>query len=296
MSEIHKRDYIHHDLHSGNIFSYSIYRSVIGDLGLCQQIINKKDNPDKIFGVIPYLAPEVLSKESYTKESDIYSFGMIMWEFTTGKKPFHYRPHNYILISDILKGERPQITDDTPKFYAELMKRCWEYNPENRPTAKEIHECLYEYYSGGSQEKKEIESVEAKRQETIKSEKYLLDKKNYKHHSESFYTSRLLNESIEQAAVSLLNLPSTEIQINNKDDDNGLSDKKNYKHYLESFYTSNPSSGLTQQVQLLNLSSTEIESKNYCIEDNDDDYDNDLTDKKNYKHHSESLYTNSPSS
>jgi len=68
-------------LHSGNIFSYNNYNSKIGDLGLCQQAIGKKDN--KIVGVIPYLAPEVLSKEPYTKESDIYSFGMIMWEFTT---------------------------------------------------------------------------------------------------------------------------------------------------------------------------------------------------------------------
>ena len=108
--------------------------SQIGDLGLCQQIVaNKKDNPHEIFGVVPYLAPEVLSKKPYTKESDIYSLGMIMWEFTTGKKPFHDRPHNHLLITDILNGLRPQITDDTPEFYAELMKRCWDHDPENRP-------------------------------------------------------------------------------------------------------------------------------------------------------------------
>ena len=97
MSAIHKENYIHHDLHSGNIFSYDIWNSDIGDLGLCQQVIDKKDNPNKIIGVIPYLAPEVLSKEPYTKESDIYSFGMIMWEHTTGKKPFHDRSHNHLL-------------------------------------------------------------------------------------------------------------------------------------------------------------------------------------------------------
>ena len=113
-------------MHSGNIFSYDNCQSVIGDLGLCQQVINKKNNLNKIFGVIPYLAPEVLSKKLYTKESDIYSFGIITREFTTGKKPFHDRQHNHILITDILKGERPQITDDTPEFYAELMKKCWD--------------------------------------------------------------------------------------------------------------------------------------------------------------------------
>ena len=193
-------------MHSGNIFSANIGYSRIGDLGLCQQIIDKKDNPNKIFGVIPYLAPEVLSKKPYTKESDIYSFGIIMWELTTGKKPFHDRPHNHLLISDILKGERPQVTDDTPEFYADLMKKCWDHNPENRPTAQEIKDCLDEYYQYRfDKEKKEIiKLAEMKRQEIIKSEKFLSDTKNYKHHLGSFYTSRLLNESIEQAESSII--------------------------------------------------------------------------------------------
>ena len=129
--KIHQDNYIHRDLHSGNIFSYSCDQSRIGDLGLCQQL-KEKDDPDKVFGVITYQAPEVLSKEPYTKKSDIYSFGMIMWEFTTGKKHFHDRPHNSVLISIILDGERPQIADDTPGFYAKLMKRCWDCNPKNR--------------------------------------------------------------------------------------------------------------------------------------------------------------------
>ena len=144
LTEIHERNYIHRDLHSGNIFSHSPNHSRIGDLGLCQQL---KDDTNEVFGVVPYLAPEVLSGEPYTKESDIYSFGMLMWEFTTGKKPFHDRPHNHCLISDVLKGKRPQITNDTPEFYAELMKKCWDHNPENRPTAEEINTCLGEYYS-----------------------------------------------------------------------------------------------------------------------------------------------------
>ena len=175
---------------------------------MCQQIIDKKDNKNKIYGVIPYLAPEVLSKKPYTKESDIYSFGMIMWEFTTGRKPFYDRPHDHYLILDILKGERPQITDDTPEFYAGLMKWCWDGNPENRPTAEEIYGCFKEH---NQDEKKEIlESAEIKRQEIIKSDKFLSDTKNYKHHPESFYTSRLLNDSIQQAE-SLSNFSSTEI-------------------------------------------------------------------------------------
>src|SRR2546423_5829803 len=108
---------------------------------------------------------------------------MIVWEFTTGKKPFHDRPHNHILISDILKGERPQITDDTPEFYAELMKRCWDHDPKNRPTAREIYDRFKEYRHRLSQEKEKIlELAETKRKEIIKSnksKKFLSGKKKY---------------------------------------------------------------------------------------------------------------------
>ena len=178
--------------------------SMIGDLGMCQRIVDKKDDPIRVFGAMPYLAPEVLSKKPYTKESDVYSFGMIMWEFTTGKKPFHNRPHDQYLMMDILNGIRPQVTDDTPEFYAKLMKKCWNHSPENRPTAREIMDYLYEYHIWNITKEKKviISSAEAKRQEIIKSDKFLLDTKNYKHHPGSFYTSRLPNESIQQAESS----------------------------------------------------------------------------------------------
>ena len=204
---IHEKNYIHHDLHSGNIFSYSHDWSEIGDLGLCQQL---KDDKNEIFGVIPYLAPEVLSKKTYTKESDIYSFSMIMWEYTTGKKPFHDRLHNHCLILYILEGKRLEITEDTPEFYSDLMKKCWNPKPENRPTSGEIWE---HFRKKGSEEWKMIELAESKRQEIIKSEKYLINEKNHKNHPESFYTSRPLSKLIQQA--SSLSTSSNEQDSNN---------------------------------------------------------------------------------
>ena len=84
------------------------------------------------------------------------------------------------------------------------MKKCWDHSPENRPTAREIHDCLdgYGSWNESDEKRKIIDLAEAKRQEIIKSDKFLLDTKNYKHHPGSFYTSRLLNESIEQAESS----------------------------------------------------------------------------------------------
>ncbi|POG81950.1 hypothetical protein GLOIN_2v1503944, partial [Rhizophagus irregularis DAOM 181602=DAOM 197198] len=55
------------------------------DLGLCKPINNLQDSDkkdDNIYGVLPYMAPEILRYKPYTPASDIYSFSMIMWEFT----------------------------------------------------------------------------------------------------------------------------------------------------------------------------------------------------------------------
>src|SRR6266511_3689801 len=97
---------------------------MIGDLGLCQKLVDKKDDQNEIFGVVPYIAPEVLSGKPHTQRSDIYSFGMIMWEYATGKKPFYNRSHNHGLIPDVLEGKRPEISKDTPEFYIDLMKNA----------------------------------------------------------------------------------------------------------------------------------------------------------------------------
>ena len=204
-------------MHSGNILSYDHSNNKIGDLGLCQRL-KEKDDTNEIFGVIPYLAPEVLSGKPYTKESDIYSLSMIMWEHTTGKKPFYNRSHNHGLILDILERKRPEITEDTPEFYTDLMKKCWDPKPENRPTAKEICECLekYNFFPIPEECRKILELAESKRQEIIKSEKYLIDEKNHKNHPESFYTSRPLSKLIEKASsIKLSSNKQDDISINN---------------------------------------------------------------------------------
>src|SRR5437763_11681253 len=101
-----------------------------------------------------------------------------------------------------MEDKRPEITEEP---YADLMKKCWDSDPENRPTAEEIRDCFFKYhhyYKEGSEEWKIIELTELKRQEINKSEKYLeylVDEKNHKNHPKPFYISRPLNELIEKA-------------------------------------------------------------------------------------------------
>ena len=94
-------------------------------MGLCKPIESfQSTKKDDIYGVLPFVAPEVLRGKPYTPASDIYSFSMIMWEFTSGISPFDDREHGLQLALSICRGERPEIIENTPKCYIDLMKKC----------------------------------------------------------------------------------------------------------------------------------------------------------------------------
>jgi serine/threonine protein kinase len=137
---IHEKGLIHCDFHDGNIlcnkYNDSIYGIYIGDYLESYQLALKNEND--IYGVIPFIAPEVLRGKSYTQASDVYSFSMIMWEFTSGVSPFNNRAHNIKLALSICKGERPEIIGNTPQCYIDLMKKCWDEDPLKRPSALEV--------------------------------------------------------------------------------------------------------------------------------------------------------------
>jgi serine/threonine protein kinase len=141
LNEIHKQDLIHCDFHDGNILNHNNNKIYISDLGLCQPVKSflAKYN---IYGVISFMAPEVLRGKSKTPASDIYSFSMIMWEFTSGIPPFNNRAHDIQLSLSICKGERPEIIENTPHCYVDLMKKCWNEDPLERPSSKEVLDII----------------------------------------------------------------------------------------------------------------------------------------------------------
>src|SRR5437762_246224 len=97
---------------------------------------------------MPYVAPEVLRGKPYTQAADIYGFGMVMYFVATLRQPFADRAHDQNLAISICNGIRPEITEKyAPKCYIDLVKRCWDPNPVNRPNAKEIQDeiKLFEY-------------------------------------------------------------------------------------------------------------------------------------------------------
>jgi serine/threonine protein kinase len=172
----------------------------IGDLGLSQPANDTSDtsSDNEIYGVIPYIAPEIFKGSAFSKKSDVYSFGMIMWELTTGCKPFANVEHDHILIYKIIDGERPEITEDTPEFYAHLMKSCWNPNPKKRPSIYEI-EDIFHYWTSILHRSDQLKQAELKRRELIDSKK-LGPEFSKKPHPKAIYTSRSLNSYISKCS------------------------------------------------------------------------------------------------
>ncbi|BAF13161.2 Os03g0745700 [Oryza sativa Japonica Group] len=89
-------------------------------------------------GTIGYMAPEVLQGRAYDHKCDVYSFGVLLWE--TYCCAMAYPNYSLADISyhvDKL-GIRPDIPRCCPKAMADIMARCWDANPDNRPEMSEV--------------------------------------------------------------------------------------------------------------------------------------------------------------
>ncbi|RHZ85344.1 hypothetical protein Glove_66g66 [Diversispora epigaea] len=182
LKNIHEMGLMHKDFHPGNIVNPIITLSRITDFGLCKPVT--KNDPEKIYGVIPYMAPETLSRGEYTQASDIYSFSMIMLEVLTSYPPYYNVPHNTNLVMDICKGRKPEIKYEIPRFFKEIMEKCWNFEPPNRPTAKELKSQL-DSYSYGGEIRRQIKAAN-------KSNKSFIQYDPNEIHPEAIYTSRLI--------------------------------------------------------------------------------------------------------
>jgi serine/threonine protein kinase len=129
---LHDKNLIHQDFHPGNLLFSNDHYLNITDLGSCKST-NQNTRSNEIYGVLPYVAPEVLHGNDYTMASDIYSFGIVTYELITGIPPYHNIAHNNDLALSICQGLRPKIPFSVPPLLTKLIMECWDAQPDKRP-------------------------------------------------------------------------------------------------------------------------------------------------------------------
>ncbi|PKY48397.1 kinase-like protein, partial [Rhizophagus irregularis] len=138
---LHSNDIIHRDLHSKNILVNN-GRLLIADFGLSKKITEATSNSSaNSTGIIEYVEPQCLKgvhnvHSFYKKDkmSDIYSLGVLIWEITSGRPPFHDMEERDMLGYHIYHSNlRETPIEGTPIEYQQLYQKCWNGDPKERP-------------------------------------------------------------------------------------------------------------------------------------------------------------------
>lgn len=136
------------DQHDRNIVIHN-GNAKITDFGNAKSVNTETDIHNGLFGIIAFIAPELLVRPTnnndnipYSKKTDIYSLGMLLWELTSGHQPFENYSCHKILPNHIIQGHREKIIPGTPKEYSDLYMKCWNAEPGERPCIEILHEEL----------------------------------------------------------------------------------------------------------------------------------------------------------
>lgn len=129
------------------------------DFGLAKIMENANVDSDDVYamsgetGSLRYMAPEVASGEPYNYSADVYSFGIILWELNSMKKPFEGLNRDLFYERVVHGGERPPLSRKWPTELGSLMSRCWDADLHNRPKFRDIVvrlDALLESEKGGT--------------------------------------------------------------------------------------------------------------------------------------------------
>ncbi|XP_058879543.1 mitogen-activated protein kinase kinase kinase 7-like isoform X2 [Acipenser ruthenus] len=106
-------------------------------------------------GSAAWMAPEVFEGNNYSEKCDVFSWGIILWEVITRRKPFdEIGGPAFRIMWAVHNGTRPPLIKNLPKPIESLMTRCWSKDPSQRPSMEEIVKIMTHFmqYFPGSDE------------------------------------------------------------------------------------------------------------------------------------------------
>ncbi|KAG8989277.1 hypothetical protein FRB90_002330 [Tulasnella sp. 427] len=133
----------HGDVKSANVVINSSFRAVLCDFGLARiredSGFERLETSTGFKGSIRWCSPELINGDPRSPHSDVYAWAWLVWEIMTGKLPYEGTSAEYAIIVKIFEGPRPHVDGESRLSDClqvwELMTRCWESEPGERPTS-----------------------------------------------------------------------------------------------------------------------------------------------------------------
>ncbi|XP_038120224.1 mitogen-activated protein kinase kinase kinase 11 isoform X2 [Culex quinquefasciatus] len=139
---------IHRDLKSSNVLisepvsSDDLKNKVlkITDFGLAREAY--KTERMSAAGTYAWMPPEVIRDATYSKASDVWSYGVLLWELLTGETPYKGFDSLSVAYGVAVNTLALPIPKTCPEAWGKLMKSCWELDPHRRPSFRDIEKDL----------------------------------------------------------------------------------------------------------------------------------------------------------
>ncbi|KAF5308833.1 hypothetical protein FQR65_LT00533 [Abscondita terminalis] len=139
---------IHRDLKSSNVLlseeiandDLQFKTLKITDFGLAREVY--KTTRMSQAGTYAWMAPEVIKNSTFSKASDVWSYGVLLWELLTGETPYKGIDTLAVAYGVAVNKLTLPIPSTCPQPWRDLMEACWESDPHRRPTFEEILDQL----------------------------------------------------------------------------------------------------------------------------------------------------------
>ncbi|GAB4845648.1 hypothetical protein Ancab_039049 [Ancistrocladus abbreviatus] len=138
LSYLHSQKIVHRDVKTENMLLDKSRTLKIADFGVARVEASNPNDMTGETGTLGYMAPEVLNGNPYNRKCDVYSFGICLWEIYCCDMPYPDLSFSEVTTAVVRQNLRPEIPRCCPSSLANVMKRCWDANPDRRPEMDEV--------------------------------------------------------------------------------------------------------------------------------------------------------------